>query len=239
MIFEFFKNLGQQRIDGVVNTARAKQMSAVARAKSKASTKFNNAVDAPAKAAKRKLKGGGGGGGQQKKQRGGGGGGGGGRQAQARGGQQQSESGGGGMGWFGKKKADEMVPVQQQGGAFDEQVHTVAIDINQINAGTFQPCVGWVVVLNGELRGRDFRLVDGKNTMGTAADCDVVLTDPYLSSHHSVIRHENGEYILVDLDSTNGSYVNGKAVSRMDLIDNDTIRLGRTELRFKSIELDL
>ena len=101
---------------------------------------------------------------------------------------------------------------------------------------TFQPCVGWVVVLNGELRGRDFRLVDGKNTLGTAADCDVVLTDPYLSSHHAVIRHENGEFTLVDLDSTNGTYVNERRVSREDLIDNDKVRLGRSELKFKSLE---
>ncbi len=72
--------------------------------------------------------------------------------------------------------------------------------------------------------------------MGTAADCDVVLTDPYLSSHHSVIRHENGEFTFVDLDSTNGSYVNERRVSREDLIDNDKIRLGRTELKFKSLE---
>ena len=131
--------------------------------------------------------------------------------------------------------------------AADHVAHTFAVaaagkagtgltDEGAIQMQTFQPCVGWVVVLNGELRGRDFRLVDGKNTLGTAADCDVVLTDPYLSSHHAVIRHENGEFTLVDLDSTNGTYVNERRVSREDLIDNDKVRLGRSELKFKSLE---
>ena len=108
--------------------------------------------------------------------------------------------------------------------------------MNQINRGTFKPVVGWVVVMNGELRGRDFRLVDGKNVMGTAADCDVVLTDPYLSSKHAVIRHENGVFTLVDLDSTNGTYLNERRVSKEDLIDNDKVRLGRSEMKFKSVE---
>ena len=41
---------------------------------------------------------------------------------------------------------------------------------------------------------------------------------------------------MVDLDSTNGTYVNERRVSREDLIDNDKIRFGRTELKFKSLE---
>jgi pSer/pThr/pTyr-binding forkhead associated (FHA) protein len=95
--------------------------------------------------------------------------------------------------------------------------------------------VGWIVCLNGSQRGRDFRLVTGRNVIGTAADCDIVLTDPYLSSKHVVIRHENGEFMLIDLDSTNGSYVNDRQVTKQDLIDNDKVRIGRTEMKFKSL----
>ena len=75
----------------------------------------------------------------------------------------------------------------------------------------------------------------GRNVMGTAADCDIVLTDPYLSSKHAVIRHENGEFMLIDLDSTNGTYWNEDKISKQELIDNDKARLGRTELKFKSL----
>ena len=236
VVLDFFKNLGKQRVDFATARAKGKVMGAQARVKSKAASKFNKAVDAPGKALKK------GAAGAKKKAKAAAKGGekakappkpkakapAGGKKAAPRGGK------GDGMGWFSRKKdADE--PVHDDGG-YEPAEATVAIDLNAIQAQTFQPVVGWVVVLNGELRGRDFRLVDGKNTLGTAADCDVVLTDPYLSSHHTVIRHENGEFTLVDLDSTNGTYVNERRCSREDLIDNDKIRLGRTELKFKSLE---
>jgi len=118
---------------------------------------------------------------------------------------------------------------------FDPGLKTQAIDIGELVDERAQDCVGWVVCLNGALRGKDFRLVTGRNVLGTAADCDIVLTDPYLSSKHSVIRHENGEFMLIDLDSTNGSYWNDEKISKTELIDNDKIRLGRTELKFKSL----
>ncbi len=221
MVFDFFKNLAQQRVDSAVNQVKAKQVGAMARAKGKAAGTFNNAVDAPLKAAKKGV--------QAARQ---GGGAAAAKKPQAA--PAQAEKGDG-MSWFSRKKDEAPAPAAQQGG-YAGADHTVAIDLNAIQTQTFKPVVGWVVVLNGELRGRDFRLVDGKNTMGTAADCDIVLTDPYLSSHHAVIRHENGEFTFVDLDSTNGSYVNERKVSREDLIDNDKVRLGRSELKFKSLE---
>ncbi|MSP91575.1 MAG: FHA domain-containing protein [Myxococcales bacterium] len=215
MVWDFFKQLGQGRVDGAVNKVKAKQMGVLTKAKGAAAKQVNKAIDAPGKAAASALKGKGG-----KKE-------------------DKKEEKEGGMGWFSKKKAE---PESGRGGggggndAFSEPEKTVAIDISQINMGTFKPVVGWVVVLNGELRGRDFRLVDGKNTMGTAADCDVVLTDPYLSSKHTVIRFENGSFTLVDLDSTNGTYMNDRRITKTDMIDNDKIRLGRTELKFKALE---
>ena len=105
----------------------------------------------------------------------------------------------------------------------------------QIADYTAQDVVGWIVCLNGALRGRDFRLVTGRNVMGTAADCDIVLTDPYLSSKHMAIRHENGTFTLIDLDSTNGTFVNDRRVTKQELIDNDKVRIGRTEMKFKSL----
>jgi len=208
IVVDFFKNLGQQRVDSAVAGVNAKKMGAIAKAKTEAAKQFNKAVDAPVKAAKSAAKGGGGGDAPKKE--------------------------GGSMGWFSRKKDEPQQQAQadDMGGA----ERTVAINLNDISRATFKPVVGWVVILNGELRGRDFRLVDGKNYMGTAADCDVVLTDPYLSSKHTVIRHENGTFTISDLDSTNGTFVNDRRITKYDIIDNDKIRLGRTELKFKSLE---
>ncbi len=112
---------------------------------------------------------------------------------------------------------------------------TVAIRIDDLEEPL--EVVGWVVALNGNHRGQDFRLHTDKNVLGTAADCDIVLTDPYLSSRHATIRHDptDGRFTIIDLDSTNGTYLNEKRISKDELIDNDTLRLGRTELKFKAL----
>ena len=219
MVFDFFKGLGRSRISGVESKIQAKKYSAVARAKSKASTKFNAAVDAPAKAAQKKVKGGAQGG------------------QKAAGGAGKKPEKGGQMGIFGRKDKGQ-APVQQQQPMpemDDGMQHTRAISIEDIVDDRSQDCVGWVVALTGDLKGRDFRLTPGKNVLGTSATCEVVLTDQYMSGRHATINYEDQRFTLIDLDSTNGTYLNDKRMSREELIDNDRIRLGRTDLKFKSL----
>ena len=112
---------------------------------------------------------------------------------------------------------------------------TMAINLDALGIDQRRTVVGWIVAQNGNHRGEDFRIYDGKNILGTAADCDIVITDPFLSAKHCTIRHENGNFQVTDLDSMNGTFVNQKRVTKSDLIDNDTIRLGRTEFKFKSL----
>ena len=126
---------------------------------------------------------------------------------------------------------------QPQGGMANYnqgEQRTQAIDVRGLEQKTRQ-VVGWIVGLNGNHRGMDFRLFDGKNVIGTAADCDIVVTDPFLSAKHCTVRCESGNFVVIDLDSKNGTYVNQKRISKEELIDNDTIRLGKTEFKFKSL----
>jgi hypothetical protein len=217
MVFDFLKGLGRSRVSGVETKLQAKKFSAVAKAKSKVSTKFNAAVDAPMKAAQKKAAGGGKAAGQQPAP--------------------QQKDKGGQMGLFGgKNKGQAPVPQQQAMPEMDDGMqHTRAINIEELVDDRSQDCVGWVVALSGELKGRDFRLTPGKNVLGTSATCDVVLTDQYMSGRHATINYEDQRFTLIDLDSTNGTYLNDKRVSREELIDNDRVRLGRTELKFKSL----
>jgi len=93
---------------------------------------------------------------------------------------------------------------------------------------------GWMVALNGQHKGEDFRLRVGKNVIGTAADCDIVLTDKKISRKHATIRYEGGEFQIADLDSSNGCFVNDEKVQKHDLIDNDIVKLGDIEFEFKA-----
>jgi len=99
------------------------------------------------------------------------------------------------------------------------------------------PVVGWLVVLNGAQKGEDFRLREGKNSLGSARDAEVALHDPAVSQVHASINYKDGKFFLTDLDSTNGTFVNDgtDGISRVELLDNDTIRVGESTLKFKCL----
>jgi hypothetical protein len=69
--------------------------------------------------------------------------------------------------------------------------------------------------------------------IGRSKDCDTQLPDPNVSRRHAEVRQEGSTYWFVDLDSTNGSEVNGKRTARAKLEDGDTITVGSTEIVFE------
>jgi hypothetical protein len=99
------------------------------------------------------------------------------------------------------------------------------------------PVVGWFVAMSGVQKGEDFRVRDGQNTLGSSPDSDIVIRDVTVSGHHASIRHKDQKFILTDLDSTNGTFLNEAAepVAREDLKDNDTVRVGDVVLKFKCL----
>jgi len=69
--------------------------------------------------------------------------------------------------------------------------------------------------------------------LGRGTDCDLRLVDPGVSRHHAELRVENDQVVLVDLGSTNGTFVNGQPVRRVALSDGTHVSLGRTTLIFR------
>lgn len=80
---------------------------------------------------------------------------------------------------------------------------------------------------------KTFRVLKADVTIGRLPDSDVVLTDPGASRRHARIRAENGAYLLTDLDSTNGTLVNDRAVRERTLEEGDRITIGSTQLEFR------
>jgi len=97
--------------------------------------------------------------------------------------------------------------------------------------------VGWVVLLDGNDKGKDFRIRDGQNMLGSDPGCDIVINHPTISGRHASLRAKEGKFFLSDLDSTNGTYLNkdDKAISREEINDNDQFRLGEVTLKFKCL----
>jgi pSer/pThr/pTyr-binding forkhead associated (FHA) protein len=80
---------------------------------------------------------------------------------------------------------------------------------------------------------RTYELSAPLTILGRGTDCDLRLVDPGVSRHHAELRVEDNEVILVDLGSTNGTFVNGQPVRRMALTDGTRVTLGRTTLVFR------
>ena|SRR5271155_651056 len=97
------------------------------------------------------------------------------------------------------------------------------------------PVVGWLVAMSGDQKGEDFKLHEGKNTVGGGPDSQVALRDNTISGQHASLRYEDGKFILTDLDSSNGTFVNDKKISREELKDNDMIRFGEVTVKFKCL----
>lgn len=72
-------------------------------------------------------------------------------------------------------------------------------------------------------------------TIGRHPDCDVVLDDQEVSRQHAEVRRDDGEFLLVDLGSLNGTKVNGAGVKApRPLEDGDVITIGAHTLRFEA-----
>ncbi len=97
------------------------------------------------------------------------------------------------------------------------------------------PVVAWLVIINGTYKGQDYRLDDRKYTVGPTPNEDIVVHDDYLSSPHCAIRYENGTFIINDLGSKNKTFVNGEPQTEWELIDNDHIKIGQTDMIFKCL----
>ncbi len=94
--------------------------------------------------------------------------------------------------------------------------------------------LGWLVPVQGAQRGELFQLSPA-SSIGTDPACTVVLHDKFMSGKHAEIKAEGGVWVLKDLGSTNGTYVNDKRVDKQELVDNDFIKFGNSLCKFKSL----
>ncbi len=78
-------------------------------------------------------------------------------------------------------------------------------------------------------------LGQGDMNIGRAPDNQLVLNDQTVSSHHLLIRLYGDSYLLMDLNSTSGTYVNGNRVTQHTLRANDVIHIGNTDIRYEEV----
>lgn len=116
------------------------------------------------------------------------------------------------------------------------------VAVSKLDPGVLAPVpryvVGLLLALSGPSRGDAYLVRMGKTIIGRDRKSDVVISDDQASSHHAdlVFRPEEKRFILMDHNSTNGTFVNGAEIEpRRDLINRDVIRIGSQKLMFLSL----
>ena len=90
-----------------------------------------------------------------------------------------------------------------------------------------------LIILNGSLESQTFSLEEGEIfTIGRALRNQLTIPDTVMSREHALIRRTSEGYLLEDLDSQNGIYVNNLSAQKSLLTHGDRIRIGQTNILF-------
>jgi hypothetical protein len=84
-----------------------------------------------------------------------------------------------------------------------------------------------------QVDGRPYEVTKRRVVIGRSKECDVQLSDANVSRRHAELRQEGATYWIVDLDSTNGTEVNGRRLKRAKLENGDRITVGATDIVFE------
>ncbi len=96
-----------------------------------------------------------------------------------------------------------------------------------------------LIVVQGELLGKVYRLREGRNTMGRHPKSDICLQQRAVSAEHAFLIRTGKKILLVDNKSTNGSFVNGQQVDgEVYLKSGDQIKIGTCVFRYSDSKLD-
>lgn len=88
-----------------------------------------------------------------------------------------------------------------------------------------------VLTLDGQILA-EYNMNKERYTVGRLPDNDIRIDNPAVSGHHSLIINILNDSFLEDLNSTNGTYVNGKLIKKHALQHGDVITVGHHQLRF-------
>jgi hypothetical protein len=96
-----------------------------------------------------------------------------------------------------------------------------------------------LIGVTGEFKDREYPLEEGEITIGRKTDNVILLDNPTVSSHHCVLTLAGTSCSLQDLDSTNGTRLNGRSVRNepADLHHKDVLQLGDIEFIVDAPEL--
>ena len=93
-----------------------------------------------------------------------------------------------------------------------------------------------LVLLSEGLTGRTYELKVEKSSVGRVSDNTIEIAEPSISSHHCELVLRGNEVLVKDLNSTNGTFINGEKISEGVLKTGQILRLGTVDMRLETGE---
>lgn len=91
-----------------------------------------------------------------------------------------------------------------------------------------------IVIMMDGVGSREVKLTKERTTLGRRPYNDIVIEHLAVSGEHAVFLMQSNEVAIEDLNSTNGTFVNGKGVKRQLLQNGDILEIGKYKVRFES-----
>lgn len=91
---------------------------------------------------------------------------------------------------------------------------------------------GCLVFIAGERIGRKLELRSGELVVGRDPSSDVMINSDLVSRQHAKFMTEDDRTVLLDLDSTNGTYVNDERIRQRPLVDGDRVAIGKVVMKY-------
>ncbi len=88
-----------------------------------------------------------------------------------------------------------------------------------------------VVSLDGVVI-KEVQITKDKTTLGRRPYNDIVIDNLAVSGEHAVLQMAGNDVFIEDLNSTNGTYINGKAIKKQLLAHNDTVEIGKYKIKY-------
>lgn len=108
------------------------------------------------------------------------------------------------------------------------------LGVRKKNNGRYQGSASNQVAALKRADGMIHRLEEDALLIGRSPSCQIRVLDEFTSQHHATLRKEKPGWLLEDEESTNGTFVNGKKITRKTYLKyGDTIVFGRTGFKFE------
>lgn len=97
------------------------------------------------------------------------------------------------------------------------------------------PICGWLVLMENKKVSKVYTIHEGKNKVGSGADCEIRILLKGISRNHILLRSVGNDHFVIDLGSKNGLMVNFQELTNSRLIDGDILTLANFDFKFKCL----